>query len=635
MANLPPPQSDFVRTELQRLLNSGALEPASSDRYVTRAFLVDKPGQPGKYRLVIDLRWVNKHLRAQTMRMETLKSLRHLAQEGDFLFSLDLADGFHCVPVHQNDRQYLTIHVDGYGLMQFAALPFGLSASPFVFCKVMRSFVAALRAPLAIIPSSAAHTPPPPPPPTSPPRYQPPHRRESTVPPAPQTLSDLLHQHGLVMRRGLRVLPYMDDFLVLCRSHAEALEARSYVQAVLDLLGLRRNPTKGEWEPVQALTHLGLGVDTVSGKFFVPPERLLRLQSFARDLLGQASRNRGLLPTRKLAAFAGLAQSLYLALPPARLFLRPIHDTVASAPSWSADVRWSRDTQSSLEWFAALPSRWNGRAIWRSPCTATLHCDASKLAWGATLNLRRPARGYWRPHQQLEHITLLELRAVLYACQTFRSEIRGRLVRLWEDNQAVVAILRSWTSKSPDIMRILRRLWLLLETNDTTLDAKWIPTHLNVAADGLSRLHDAGDWQLHPTVFAELDSRWGPHTIDRFATALNTHLPRFNSYWGDPLSEGVDAFAQDNWTNENNWCNPPWSELSRLAQHLRESGAAATVVVPHWPAQPWFQQLSTLAAESMTYAPTPGLFSPGKLGGSEHSGSTPWHVTCFRVPRRW
>lgn len=628
----PPAERAWLLTELQRLLDSGALEPATSDRYVTRAFLVPKPGQAGKWRLVVDLRWVNTHLRKQSLRMETLKSLKHLAQAGDYCFSLDLTDGFHCVPVHPSDRQYLTVHVHGVGLMQFAALPFGLTTSPFAFCKVMRSFVAALRSPLAVAPTAA----PPPPPrlPEPPPRYIPPHQRrrpEAPTPSEPRTLADLLPRFRRLMSTGLRVLPYMDDFLVFCRHYEDALAARSYVEAVLDLLGLRRNPNKGQWEPVQALTHLGLGIDTASGKFFVPPERLQRLQDFATDLLCQAGRNRGLVQKRRLAAFAGLAQSLYLALPPARLFLRPVHDTVASAPGWSSDVRLSSATRTSLRWFSALPARWNGRDIWRSPHTAILHCDASKLAWGAVLNLRKPARGYWRPHQQNEHITLLELRAVLYACETFRTEIRGKTVRLWEDNQAVVAILHSWTTRSPDILRVLRQLWLFLDTNNTSLDAKYISTHENVQADALSRLRDSSDWQLHPAVFADLDARWGPHTVDRFATTLNTHCARFNSQWGDPRSEGVDAFAQDNWASELNWCNPPWSELNRLAQLLRETGASATVVAPHWPAQPWFQQLTALSAETVTLPPSPSLFSPGRLGGSGHVGSATWAITCFRV----
>lgn len=56
---------------------------------------------------------------------------------------------------------------------------------------------------------------------------------------------------------------------------------------------------------------------------------------------------------------------------------------------------------------------------------------------------------------QNDHITLLELRSVLYSVQTFRHELRGHTVQLWEDNQAVVAKLKSWTTKSPDMMRIL------------------------------------------------------------------------------------------------------------------------------------------------------------------------------------
>jgi hypothetical protein len=436
------------------------------------------------------------------------------------------------------------------------------------------------------------------------------------------------------MKLGLRVLPYMDDFLVLSSFREDALEARDYVSALLDLLGLQRQPTKGEWEPVQTLEHLGLGVDTVRGQFFVMPARLERLREFARTLLGRAQRCENLVPKRQLACFAGLAQSLYLALPPARLFLRSVHDCIKTAASWHAQVRLTSSTRTDLKWFVDLPARWNGRDIWRSPHTATLHCDASKLAWGGVLNMTHPARGFWKQLQQEEHITLLELRAVLYTCQTFRHELRGKTVQLWEDNQAVVAILRSWTSKSPDIMRILRQLWFLLDTNNITLVARYIKSADNVQADGLSRQHDPGDWRLNPSIFTNLDRRWGPHTVDRFATTLNTQLPRFNSAWGDPNAEAVDSFAQPNWRCENNYCNPPWSELDRLAQLLRETGAAATVVVPHWPAQAWFQQLQALASDSCSFQPSADLFCPGRLGSYVPIGPPAWPITCFRVPGR-
>ena len=47
---------------------------------------------------------------------------------------------------------------------------------------------------------------------------------------------------------------------------------------------------------------------------------------------------------------------------------------------------------------------------------------------------------------------------------------------------------------------------------------------------------------------------------------------------------------------ENNYVFPPPAELPRIAQLLQERPAvAATLVVPHWPAQAWFQQLADVA----------------------------------------
>jgi uncharacterized membrane protein len=46
-----------------------------------------------------------------------------------------------------------------------------------------------------------------------------------------------------------------------------------------------------------------------------------------------------------------------------------------------------------------------------------------------------------------------------------------------------------------------------------------------MGADKLSRHLDNDDKQLDSNVFHEMDTQFGPHTIDRFASALNTLLP--------------------------------------------------------------------------------------------------------------
>ena len=314
--NLSDAQREFVTEALRRhFQETGAIEPATSQKYVTKAFLVPKPGN-NKWRIVFDLRHVNKFMRKLSCRYETLKKLRYLAKQGDFMISIDLEDGFFHIKVHPDDRQYLTFVVEGLGAFQWAALPMGLSMSPYVFTKLMRVFVKALRAPLAPTattrPPSRCRPPrrPPEPPPASN-NYVPPHRRQ--LPPSVRVLRDLLPRFRALMEKGIRVLPYVDDFGFFFSTREEALEGRDYISAVLDLLGLSRNFTKGVWEPTQIMEHLGMGIDTVTGKFFVTPARLDKLQSFAKNILCDACSEaaRHLVPKRRLAAFCGLAQSLY------------------------------------------------------------------------------------------------------------------------------------------------------------------------------------------------------------------------------------------------------------------------------------------------------------------------------------
>ncbi|KAK3244183.1 hypothetical protein CYMTET_46196 [Cymbomonas tetramitiformis] len=217
------------------------------------------------------------------------------------------------------------------------ALPFGWNDSPRIFLKVMRVLVECLRSP-----ASAAD------------------RREVRK----LRGGSFVRQRWAARRRaggcgreehqqGSRVLPYMDDFLVLASSKIEALRARELMSRVLVRLGIGRNEKKGHWEPMQLVEHLGLEVDLKAGQFRVTSARLQKIHQQARALLSEATRQRRWLPARRLAAFAALCQAVYLAVPPARLYLREIHFVISTK-----------------------------RRIWRSPARAKLHTDSSLFAWG-------------------------------------------------------------------------------------------------------------------------------------------------------------------------------------------------------------------------------------------------------------
>jgi hypothetical protein len=90
-------------------------------------------------------------------------------------------------------------------------------------------------------------------------------------------------------------------------------------------------------------------------------------------------------------------------------------------------------------------------------------------------------------------------------------------------------------------MTELRRLWYLLDAYDIYIRPYYTRSAANISADTLNRELDLEDWQLNPRIFAHLQDRWGPHSIDRFASMLNTQLPRFNVKWREPQCEDVDC----------------------------------------------------------------------------------------------
>ena len=119
------------------------------------------------------------------------------------------------------------------------------------------------------------------------------------------------------------------------------------------------------------LTHLGLEVDTKRGMFRVHADRAARLRKRARALLCDASRQKRALPVRRLAEFTGLAQSVYLAVPASRFFLRALHDMVGTRDSWAGKVKLTRQAQRDLEWWGAFSDDHNGRPIWTLADRAT------------------------------------------------------------------------------------------------------------------------------------------------------------------------------------------------------------------------------------------------------------------------
>jgi len=67
----------------------------------------------GGWRLIIDLRAINKQCQKRSMKMETLRRLRYIAKSNDRFVSFDLKDGFNALLIHPKKRDAFTVNLDG------------------------------------------------------------------------------------------------------------------------------------------------------------------------------------------------------------------------------------------------------------------------------------------------------------------------------------------------------------------------------------------------------------------------------------------------------------------------------------------------------------------------------------------
>eukprot|EP00873_Tetraselmis_striata_P044241 jgi/Tetstr1/464505/TSEL_009263.t1 len=324
-------------------------------------------------------------------------------------------------------------------------------------------------------------------------------------------------------------------------------------------------------------------------------------------------------------SLGGLNTFTWQSRPRASTCLRELHDVVGS--KWGGRVRMTHQLRRDLQWWTAVPTQANGRPIHCPVETAYMHCDSSGYGWGAVLNGRLEARGFWGAADERQHITWKELKAVRLAVESFRlPHLAGRRVLLHEDNQGVCIVLAaSLISRSLEMMAELRKLWYLLDNNGVHIRARYIRSSANVWADGLNEpTPRQRRLATGPVLFAEQEAIWGAHSVDRFASALNAMLPRYNAAWLDPGCEAVDSLhlSDAKWRRENNYCNPPpWPDQ---VQKLRQSGAAATVVAPRWEGKVWHHALTEMAVAERVVLPRRDLFRPGRRAGRDVPGAPRW-----------
>ena len=157
-----------------------------------------------------------------------------------------------------------------------------------------------------------------------------------------------------------------------------------------------------------------------------------------------------------------------------------------------------------------------------------------------------------------------ELSGVKLTIKAGLEHFRNWVVLVETDNKVIQAYVNHLGGRSPFLNSIARDLWSMCYQAHILLVAVHRLGKVNVRADRLFRWkHDHTDIRLELKVFKMIDRRYGPHSLDLFATRDNRLLDRYVSWRPDPSAVAVNAFLSP-LKGENPYCSLPVSCIPQL-----------------------------------------------------------------------
>ena len=117
--------------------------------FVSNIFLREKKDR-GKFRMILNLKHLNKFVEKHHFKMETLMTTLSLVRPDCTFLSFEFTDAYYACSIFPPHRKYLRFQFEGK-FYEYTALPNGLSTAPQFFTKIMKVDLTHLRERAAII----------------------------------------------------------------------------------------------------------------------------------------------------------------------------------------------------------------------------------------------------------------------------------------------------------------------------------------------------------------------------------------------------------------------------------------------------------------------------------------------------
>lgn len=523
-----------MEAEIASLRQQGVLEPSvHPSGFLSQMFPVSKPD--GGLRPILNLKRLNAFLSPKKFRLLNHQKVPYFLQKGDYLAKLDLHQAYFHIPIRPSHRRFLSVVHRGQ-VLQMTSLPFGLSTAPVTFARLSNWMAAVLR------------------------------------------------------DRGIRVIVYLDDFLLASQSRDTLKMQMAQSISFLQGLGWVINFEKSSIEPQTACEFLGLRWDTANNRVSLP---LRKVASLSKDLAKIIRTRRWSWRSAKRVmgkmSFAGFS------VPLGRLRSRTIQRGARYLPellprkSFPVPVGALKD----MQWWLGNIHR--ASAIFQEAPSIFLVTDASDTGWGAHAG-NHFVQGSWDASQKRMHVNLKEMYAVCLAVESLYPLLVGKSVLLQSDNRSVVSYIRNQGgTRSKKMTEAVKTLFSLAQRIGFVLTAHYIPGPLNEVADSLSRKKSIADWSLSRSVALKIFKKWGRPYIDLFASASAKVVKRYVSRDAkDSHAAFTDAFSRV-WDFPLAWVFPPPSLIPRVLSHLNTAKGVFILIVPRWEKVFWRADLRNRA----------------------------------------
>ncbi|XP_069114859.1 LOW QUALITY PROTEIN: uncharacterized protein [Argopecten irradians] len=405
---------------------------------------------------------------------------------------------------------------------------------------------------------------------------------------------------------------YIDDRLGAANAQSGFSDSDTYVAAqkviyvlleLLTRLGYTLALSKCSLIPRKLVRFLGFIVDCVEQAYRLPSDKKQKFSDLREAILSCSE-----VDVKTLQRFAGKCVSMGLAVPGCRLFCREVNKCISQCMRNSKRMlvnEWLR--QELLHW--RFLDDWEGCSRWRleGHSQVKMSTDASMYRYGAVVLVDGETEvmgDYWGTEDK-RTIHLKEAEAVLKVLQALGNRLENRRVDLLVDNMAVLGVWENQGGRDRNLTQITKDIFLWVFRHNIDLRMQYVSSAEN-EADKPSRVCSFADSALTEVSWQNVDSIYGPHTVDLMALDSNAQKSRdglplrhFTPY-PTPQSSGVNIFAQEVAKEENPYVFPPFGLILPVLSFLEEQNIrGCTIIVPEmYPCQVWWPKLCRYSVSS-------------------------------------